>query len=383
MGAEWFKNAVIYQILIDRFAGHTRPKEWNQPVFIGGNLRGIIDKIDYIQSLGVNTLWISPFYQTDAYHGYHITDFMKIDSRFGTLEDLLELTDKVHRRRMRIIADFVPNHCSRNHPFFKEAQSDPDSPYRQWFYFRQWPEKYLTFLSIHELPKLNLEHPEARDHIIDAAKYWLSMGLDGFRLDHCVGPTHDFWKIFYREVKAAFPDCVLIGEAWLKGISFRELRTIHVHNKFLTWTRGQAPEELFKAYIGELDGVLDFRFQEIMRDFARGKINQTTAAHKCRRHLKKYPPGFYLVTFLDNHDMDRFLFECGQDQERLKTAAEIQFSLNQPAIIYYGTEAGMTQEKSHWDCPSHGDLQARQPMEWNQPDMELLIFYKRLISRGL
>jgi len=379
MSTGWFKNAIVYHILIDRFAGYTDPDKWNRPEFIGGNLRGIIDKLDYLADLGVNALWLSPFCETSAYHGYHVTDFFKVDSHFGTVNDLQELIDKAHAAGIRIIADFVPNHCSRHHRFFKAAQADKTSEYYPWFIFKKWPKKYRCFLTFPEIPKLNLQYPPARRHIIDAAKYWLSLGIDGFRLDHCIGPTHDFWQDFRQQIKADYPDCVLIGEAWLMGIKFRELNTINVHRKFCLWLRGQAPEQLYRDYIGELDGVLDFRFQLIMQELAHGKIDKNTAIAKCRNHFAKFPPDFYLATFLDNHDMDRFIFTCGREKTKLKQAAEIQFSFPGPKILYYGTETGLAQDTSVWDIPANGDLQARRPMDWDNPDRELHVFYKRLI----
>ncbi|MBW2408809.1 MAG: hypothetical protein JRF72_03350, partial [Deltaproteobacteria bacterium] len=316
MGAEWFQNAIVYHILIDRFAGYTAPDKWEHPEFIGGNLRGIVDKLDYLTDLGVNAVWLSPFCKTSAYHGYHVTDFFKVDPHFGTLGDLKELIERAHNTGIKIIADFVPNHCSRKHPFFKAAQADKNSEYYRWFTFKKWPNTYLCFLSFPEIPKLNLQHTPARKHIIESAKYWLSFGIDGFRLDHCIGPTHDFWQDFRGQIKADYPDCVLIGEAWLMGICFRELDTINIRRKWLVWLLGQAPEQLYRDYLGELDGVLDFKFQLIMQDFAHGKIDQQTALARCRKHFSKFPPDYHLATFLDNHDMNRFLFECHNDIEK-------------------------------------------------------------------
>ncbi|MCK4347917.1 MAG: hypothetical protein KAW47_04800, partial [Thermoplasmatales archaeon] len=109
-------------------------------------------------------------YKTNIYHGYHITDFYQVDPHYGTAEDIKKLIKTVHKYDMQIIADFVPNHCSRGHPFFQDAQHNIKSEYGQWFYFTKWPHEYLCFLSIEDLPKINLNYPPARDHIIDAAK---------------------------------------------------------------------------------------------------------------------------------------------------------------------------------------------------------------------
>jgi glycosidase len=380
----WFKKAIIYHILIDRFAGYSSTKNWDKPIFIGGNLKGIIKKLPYLKKLGVNTLWISPFYNTNVYHGYHITDFYKIDPNFGTILDLKKLIKTVHETNMHIIADFVPNHCSKDHLFFKDAQNKKNSKYKKWFYFIKWPSEYQCFLRIKELPKINLNYPPAREHIINSAKYWLNFGLDGYRLDHVIGPSHDFWKNFYIEIKNEYPQSVLIGEAWMQGIKYDELKTINIKRKFLKWFFKFNSDSLLLEYVGELDGVLDFRFREIINDYIlkiiredeRQKINI-----KLKHHYKRFPVNYFLPTFLDNHDMNRFLFECKNDKEIVKKAASIQFSLDQPAIIYYGTEVGMNQEKSIWDFSEHGDLQARRPMNWYNQDKELFNFYKKLIEK--
>lgn len=381
---EWFHNSIIYQIFIDRFAGFQSTKRWDQPVFIGGTIRGIIDKLPYLTDLGVNTLWISPFYQTSVYHGYHVTDFYQVDPHFGTVEDVKELIHAVHQNQMHILADFVPNHCSDQQPFFKDAQQNNSSQYKDWFYFTKWPDEYLCFLSVKELPKLNLEYPETRDHIVNAAKQWLSLGFDGFRLDHVIGPSRTFWKHFVSELKKEYPAAVFIGEAWMKGIKRQELRTLNIKNRYFKWLAGAAPESLFKEYIGVLDGVLDFKVQEfIHRYITNPSFPETRLILELNHHYSYYPSFYFLPTFLDNHDMDRFLFRCGNDIEQLKAAASIQFSLDQPAIIYYGTEVGMTQQQSLWKVPSNGDLLAREPMHWDNQNAELRLFYKNLIEKKM
>jgi len=377
----WFKNNIIYHILIDRFAGFKSIKDFDKPIFIGGTLKGITEKLQYINGLGVDTIWISPFYKTNTYHGYHITDFFQVEQNFGTTDDLKNLIDLVHKYNMKIIADFVPNHCSKEHPYFKDAQYNKKSEFSNWFYFTKWPNEYLCFLSIKDLPKINLENHDAKNYIINAAKYWLNLGLDGYRLDHIIGPSHNFWKKFKTEIKKMFPNTVLIGEAWMKGVKFNELKTININYKSLKWFSGASSDALLKEYYNELDGVLDFRFQELIKEYiAKENLSKNKFYKKIKKHYRKFPKNYFLPTFLDNHDMNRFLFECKNNKEKIKKAVKIQFSIPQPSIIYYGTEIGMTQNKSIWNISNHGDLLARQPMNWNKPDFDLLNFYKKLIK---
>ncbi len=378
----WFKEAIIYQIFIDRFAGFNK-NNWEKPEFIGGNLKGIIKKLPYLKELGVNTLWISPFYKTSAYHGYHITDYFKIDPHFGSLQDLKNLIKKVHKNNMHIIADFVPNHCSYKHPYFLEAQKNKKSKYFHWFFFNRWPNDYMCFLSFKELPKINLDHPPARDYIVKSAKYWLSLGLDGYRLDHIIGPSHKFWKYFRRKIKKEFPSVILIGEAWMKGIKLKELKTLNVKRKFWKWLFNPSSDSLLRSYVKELDGVLDFEFEQWIKHFFHKKRffkSDWLLKLILKLHYAKFPKNYFLPTFLDNHDMNRFLFECHNDTKKLKRAAKIQFSLPQPPIIYYGTEIGMTHSRAIEDFKEYGDLQVRKPMEWDHPDNDLLEFYKNLIK---
>ena len=381
-GNDWFKNAIIYHIFIDRFAGFTNTDNWDKPIFLGGNIQGIINKLTYLENLGITTIWISPFYKTSAYHGYHITDFYQVDPHFGNLEDIKNLINRVHELNMHIIADFVPNHCSRKHLYFIEAQSNKNSPYCDWFYFTQWPDEYLSFLSVREIPKINLNNEQARDHIINAAKFWLNLGFDGFRIDHVIGPEHTFWNQFKKEIKEDYPNVVLIGEAWMMGIKRSELKTINIKYKLFKWLFGAASDSLLEEYVGELDGVLDFKFQELIRKcITTPNQSKKIFYNNLKNHYAYFPDNYFLPTFLDNHDMDRFLFLCKNDKEKLKTAAQIQFSVDQPAIIYYGTEIGMTQAKSMWNVSTYGDLQARQPMNWEKQDTDLIEFYKKLIGQ--
>lgn len=381
-------DAVIYQVFIDRFAGYTDEENWHNPEFIGGDLEGIRSKLDYLEDLRIDVLWISPFYETSAYHGYHVTDYYSVDPRFGTEEELEKLIEDVHDRDMKIIADFVPNHCSREHPHFQEALKSRASKYRKWFYFERngdspRDDDYLCFLSYDELPKLNMNHEPARKHVIDAAKKWLDLGLDGYRLDHVIGIEHEHWEEFTREIKNEHPDAVLLGEAWMKGIKFSELETLRVPGKHLKWVLGAESVNLLKAYTDVLDGVLDFRFQELVRKHVASDSKlypEKLLDLRLKLHYARFPDDYLLPTFLDNHDMNRFLYQAGNRKEKLKEAARIQFAQDQPAVIYYGTEAGITQQHSVDDFNSHGDLQARKPMPWNDLDTEMVEFFRDLIK---
>ncbi len=378
--SSWFQNEIIYHILIDRFSGYHSIENAKKPLFVGGTIKGIRDKVPYLKDLGVTTLWISPFYRTSAYHGYHITDFYTVDPHYGSEEDLIDLIDVIHKNKMHIIADFVPNHCSHLHPIFLDAKNNPDSSYKKWFYFMKWPDEYLCFLSITDLPKINLDYPPARNHIINAALKWLELGLDGYRLDHVIGPSNSFWKIFVKEIRRKYPHLVLIGEAWMQGIRFSELSTIKLPGKHMKWLFGQSSDWLLRSYDSILDGVLDFKAQHIMCHLVNNDQHEKDIIRALNRHYRKYSTSYILPFFLDNHDMDRILFQNHNNKKKLMKAASIQFSIDQPVIIYYGTERGMTQNKSIFSLPSHGDILARQPIQWDLIDTNLFAFYKKLIK---
>jgi len=382
MKNESFKEAIIYHIFIDRFSGYKENLDWEKPIFCGGNIKGIIKKIPYLKNLGINTIWISPPYKGFTYHGYHTEDFFKIDERFGSINDFKLLIKELHKENIKLILDFVPNHCSSRHPFFIDAQKNKNSKYRKWFYFKNWPNEYLRFLSIDELPKLNLDNKETRGYMTNCAKYWLSLGIDGYRFDHVVGPSHNFWKEFNKEIKKEYPDTILIGEVRMDDISFRELETINIRNKYFKWLLNKLRipnEQLLKEYIREMDGVLDMEFYSLIDKYIAKNYNPIKLKSKLRKHYKKYPKNYFLPTFLDNHDEDRFLFRC-KSKNKLMKAASIQFKINQPKIIYYGTEIGMTQKKSKKSRRHHGDIYAREPMKWKDIDKNLLNFYKKLIK---
>ncbi len=384
----WLRAAVIYQIFIDRFyrgqsAGRSRVElDERRPVFCGGNLQGVTEKLDYLGDLGINTIWLSPFNSTPAYHGYHVTDFFGVEKRFGGRRALEKLVQAARSRRLRLIMDFVPNHIHRDHPWFQSASADKKSRHRPWFYWRK-NGGCLNYLDYPELPKLNLDHPDARAETIRAARHWLDCGIDGLRLDHALGPSMGFWREFRRSLKAHHPEVALIGEVAFWGIQPQHLNTLRLPNKRSHLLAQQLGFDVLapamREYAGVFDGLLDFHFQKVLELVARSqtRIPRAFIQEILDRHYASFPKSCVLLSFLDNHDMDRFLFEAGNNNSRLKQAAEIQFAQPSPPIIYYGTELGLSQAKRI--SGDYGDLEARRMMPWKTPDRTLFKTYQRLI----
>jgi len=370
MQNNWLSEAYIYHVLIDRFYGQTI-SEPEKPHFAGGTIAGIIEKIDYIKNLGVNCIWISPFYKGISYHGYHITDFYSVDEHFGTIEDIEKLVEVVHQNGMKIIVDLVPNHCSIEHPFFIEAKTNKKSKYRKWFCFNESTGEYLSFLGFKELAKINLDEPEARRYFIDNATFWFSKGLDGFRIDHVIGVSRSFLLELRSELLSINPNSKLIGEAWIEGIRKTHFNTIHIKNTLFHKHFGISQEKVQKQYEGLLDAVLDFEARNIMlQKYLKEKMSEDEVITALQKHFRKYKKDFSLVQFLDNHDTNRIMFECGNDSEKVKKMLSILKKCNQPLVIYSGTEQGLTHKDSIFLGKPYADLDVRQPMDWNKIKIE-------------
>ena len=357
---EWSRDAIIYQIFVDRFYDPSNdfPKVEDKPSSkCNGTLRGITQKLDTIAELGANCLWLTPIFPSPSYHGYDATSFFEINPRLGTKDDFKELLNQAHARGIRVLMDFVPNHWSHQHPSFIEAITYQNSQYVPWYTFEKWPEKYKTFFGVKHLPQINLRYAPARQHVLDAAKYWLDFGVDGFRVDYCIGPSPDFFADFRRVTRTSKPDC---------------------------WTFGEAvdPPDSQLAFEGGMDGTLDFMMLEALRQtFAFGRWDTTKFAEFLDRHESYFPTSFSRPSFLDNHDMNRFLWVARGDIRKLKLAALCQFTLVGAPVIYYGTEVGLSQ---HNDVMQNGRAiheEARLPMPWGQQqNADLFNFYRGLCN---
>jgi glycosidase len=360
----WAQDAVVYHIFADRFhpgAGRAWLSPPDPEGFYGGTLNGITENLDYVEALGANVLFLSPIFPSPSHHGYDSTELFDIEPRLGTKDDFRRLLDAAHARQMRVLLDLVPNHISNEHPIFQQASTIENSPYREWFSFEHWPDQYATFFGVKTLPQLNLRYPPARDYMLDMARYWLEFGVDGYRVDYAIGPTPDFWADFRRATRAANPRC---------------------------WTFGEVvdPPDSQLAFEGGLDGCLDFVLLEALRQsIAFGRWSAARLAGFLDRHEAFFPPSFSRPSFLDNHDMNRFLWAAQGDLRKLRLAALCQFSLAGPPLIYYGTEVGLSQERDVRQGSFGRPHESRLPMLWDEngvqlQNSQLFDYYRRLID---
>lgn len=356
----WARDAVIYHIFVDRFFpgqgnGWLQTDDLNG--FCGGTLWGVAEKLDYIADLGANTIWLSPVFTSDSHHGYDVTDYVHVEPRLGGDEALHHVVKEAHARGLRVILDIALNHISDQHPYFQDARTNPDSTYREWFTFDDSEVGYRSFFGVASMPQMNIANPSARQWLIEVARFWLrEFDVDGFRLDVADGPGPDFWSYFWPAVKAEKSDCFCFGEVV------------------------DAPD-IQQQYVGRLDGILDFHLCDAFRrTFAKRQWSEADFDSFRSRHAQAFPADFLMPSFIDNHDMDRFLFQSGGDKEALRRAAAIQMSLPNPPVIYYGTEVGLTQSVSGQD--GFGLHVNRVPMLWGkQQDRDLLTYYKGLIAQ--
>nr|BFE83126.1 hypothetical protein GCM10020093_057270 [Planobispora longispora] len=239
----WFKRAVFYEVLIRGFADSNGDGT--------GDIRGLIQKLDYLQWLGVDCLWLLPLYESPLRDGgYDISDFMKILPDFGDLGDFVKLVDEAHKRGMRVIADLVMNHTSDQHPWFQASRHDPEGPFGDFYVWSDTDERYqdarIIFIDtetsnwtydpvrqqyywhrfFHHQPDLNYENPDVQNAMLEVLRFWLDLGIDGFRMDaipylfetegtNCenLPRTHEYLKRVRAEVDRIYPDRVLLAEA--------------------------------------------------------------------------------------------------------------------------------------------------------------------------
>jgi maltose alpha-D-glucosyltransferase/alpha-amylase len=393
---QWFKTALFYEVNVRGFFDGN-----NDGI---GDLRGLIEKLDFLEFLGIDCIWLLPMYASPLRDGgYDIADFMAVHPDYGTVEDFAELVEAAHQRGMRVIADLVMNHTSTDHPWFQDARSSPDSPRRDWYVWSDTPDRYqdarVIFIDteasnwtwdpvarqyywhrfFHHQPDLNYDNEEVQEAMLEVLRFWLDLGIDGFRLDavpylferegtNCENllETHAYLKRVRREVDERYPDRVLLAEA------------------------NQWPADVVH-YFGVGDEChMAFHFPVMPRMFMSLRREDATPLVEILEQTPPIPDSAQWGLFLRNHDEltlemvtdeDRDymyaeyakdprmklnlgirrrlapLLDNGMDEIRLMTA--IMFSLPGSPVLYYGDEIGMG------DNVYLGDRDGvRTPMHW-------------------
>jgi len=358
---DWVKHAVFYQIFPERFANGdktndpaniqpwgTRPTLHN---LMGGDLQGIIDHLDELKDLGITALYLNPVFQATTSHKYNTFDYFKIDPHFGTIETFQKLVDELHRRDMKIILDAVFNHCGRGFFAFHDIiENGPHSPYLNWFhiskfpihpYEGRYPANYKTWWDFRELPKFNTDTPAVRQYLLDVARYWIELGVDGWRLDV---PNeiadHTFWREFRQVVKGVNPEAYIVGEIWSDGSP---------------WLQGD-----------QFDAVMNYLFRDLCTDFfATYKTKASDFGAGIDKLITLYHPEVTYAQFnlLGSHDTVRYMTaaqEAGQwALERVKLAVLMKLVFPGAPMIYYGDEIGLE---------GGADPDCRRCFPWEHPE---------------
>jgi len=341
---------VMYLIMTDRFADgdagnngtgydRSKPRAWH-----GGDLRGVMQHLDYLQELGITTVWITPVYQNhgdESYHGYGATDMYAVDEHFGSLEDLKALANELHRRRMKLVLDTVPNHVGPAHVWVE------DSPEPDWFHgtkaqhrqaqgeFKPLTDPHAPWLTQRDvtegwfaniLPDLNQENTTVAQYLTQNAVWWIEQaGLDGLRIDTFPYVGREFWKDYLAEIHALYPRLTAVGE---------------VFNPDPTITSAFAGGVTRNGVDTGLDTPFDFPSYFALRDVFLHGTSMTELSEVLRLDAL-YPHPERLVPFLGNHDTTRFMGESGATADKLKLAFTVLMTMRGMPQIYSGDEIAM------------------------------------------
>ena len=359
----WSHGCIYYQIFPERFAKSGKVQgafdAWDaaptRENYLGGNLRGIIDRLPYLNDLGIECIYLNPIFLGDFNHKYATTDYFKIDPLFGTEPDLNELVEKAHALGIRVILDGVFNHVGIHFaPFMDFMEKGEKSAYRDWFYPKQYPVRidptcYECVGDYPYMPRLNGANGEVRNYVQKVLLYWLEHArIDGWRFDVADELDRHAVTIWREAVKWAYPDALMLAETW--GDASRLL----------------GPDRF--------DSAMNYLFRDAAIDFfAKGTISADQFKDRLDSMLMRYPEEINLSMYnlLGSHDTARFLTEAKGEAWRLRLAIAFQMLFPGAPAIYYGDELGMTGEN---------DPGCRGGMAWDTPDEALHAWQKNLIT---
>ncbi len=351
----WVQDSIFYQIFPDRFAngnpGNDPPnvKPWGSPPtpyeFQGGDLRGIIQNLDYLLDLGINAIYLNPIFHSPANHRYSTLDYFQIDPFLGDVQDFQALIKVAHQNDVKVILDGVFNHCSRGFFAFNNILENREySPYADWFHIRHFPpdayspgeaEDYLAWWDHKSLPKFNTQNPGVRKYIFNVAQYWIKQGADGWRLDVPNEIDDDgFWAEFRSTVISASREAYLLGEIWTVD----------------------------PRWVGEghFDGLMHYPVRDALLGFLqKAELNATQFSDRVERLLTVYPRENVYAMYLPlgSHDTERLLTVLDNNIDKVKLAFLFQFAYPGAPAVYYGDEIGLTGGK---------DPQCRGAFSWDQ-----------------
>lgn len=364
---EWMKTATFYQIFVERFfvgdekkdMGYVNMKWGELPTpksFAGGDLEGVIKKLDYLKNLGINAIYLTPVFKSVSNHKYDISDYYTVDEHFGTNETLKKLIDDAHSLGMRVVLDAVFNHCSENISQFQDVLArGKNSPYFDWFVIHgdkidRKKVNYECFASCAYMPKWNTSNKAVQEYLMGIATYWIEKyNIDGWRLDVSDEISHEFWRDFRRAVKSAKSDCILLGENW------------HDANVYL---RGD-----------EFDGIMNYAFTKACLDFyAFGRFTPEEFADKLNELLMRNTDAvnIMMLNLLDSHDTYRFVTQA-KSLDKLMSALALTYMFVGAPCIYYGTEIALE---------GNFDPDSRRCMDWDRAkeDSPLMRLIKKFAS---
>ncbi|GIW22682.1 MAG: alpha-amylase [Candidatus Sericytochromatia bacterium] len=373
-----WQNQIIYFIFTDRFSNGNKSNDFNvnskDPwAYHGGDLQGVINKLDYIKDLGATAIWITPpmdnrdtafkanfgggkYQDIWAYHGYWTKNFYAVDEHLGNIQKMKELVKKAHSKGIKVIIDIVMNHLDYDHEFAKDRKN-PNSKYHTWFNHygkiedSDWNNPWkVEHGELAELPDLNQNNPEVKKYLLDATKWWITQtGCDGLRLDTVKHVGHNFWKEFSKEIhNFAGEDFLLLGEVY------------------------DPNTEVMVSYINDgIDSVFDFPLYYVIKN----TLGQNGNMRDLARFFEKdrlYPNPNMVSPFIDNHDVPRFVTEAGNNSiSKLKLAMALIMTIRGIPTIYYGTEIALQ---------GGSDPDNRRDMIWDNRNQDLRNYLKKLIS---